>query len=114
MRGPTHVEHLLRKQLHNPVRVITDHSNLQYYREPHKLGRPRQRLTYGTSIISIQLVSKPGAAQTTGTGPCPRRPDLIPYHETKQFIVLPDYLFVSPNHHENIVGYRTRPKLRLR
>jgi len=62
IRGLRTWRHLLRNTTHL-VLVITNHANLQYYREPQKLG-PRVN-GYLAELVEyhIQLVYKPGAAQ---------------------------------------------------
>src|SRR5712672_3162120 len=94
MRGLRTWRHLLQNMTH-PVLVITDHANLQYYREPQKLG-PRMN-GYLAELVEyhIQLVYKPGAAQRADG--LSRRPDLIPEDDDELIIVLPDHLFVSPD-----------------
>jgi hypothetical protein len=48
-----------------PVMVITDHANLQYYREPHKLGPWVNGYITELADFNIQLVYKPGATNHT-------------------------------------------------
>src|SRR5712672_1848800 len=94
MRGLRTWRHLLRNTTH-PVLVITDHANLQYYREPQKLGPRVNGYLAELAEYHIQLVYKPGAAQRADG--LSRRPDLIPDDDDELIIVLPDHLFVSPN-----------------
>jgi len=62
MRGLRTWRHLLRNTTH-PVLVITDHANLQYYREPQKLGPPVNGYLVELAEYHIQLVYKPSATQ---------------------------------------------------
>ena len=62
MRGLRTWRHLLRNTTH-PVLVITNHANLQYYREPQKLGPRVNGYLAELAEYHIQLVYKPGAAQ---------------------------------------------------
>jgi len=94
MRGLRTWRHLLRNTTH-PVLVITDHANLQYYREPQKLGPRVNGYLAELAEYHIQLVYKPGAAQRVDG--LSQRPDLIPDNDDELIIVLPDHLFVSPD-----------------
>src|SRR5712672_2591011 len=62
MRGLRTWRHLLRNTTH-PVLVITDHANLQYYREPQKLGPRVNGYLAELAEYHIQLVYKLSAAQ---------------------------------------------------
>jgi len=77
------------------VLVITDHANLQYYREPQKLGPRVNGYLAELAEYHIQLVYKPSAAQWVDG--LSRRPDLIPDDDNELIIILPDHLFVSPD-----------------
>src|SRR5712672_160342 len=93
MRGLRTWQHLTRNSVH-PVLVITDHANLQYYREPQKLG-PRVN-GYVTELTEyhIALVYKPGAVNRADE--LSRRPDLAPTDDDELTLVLPNPLFVPP------------------
>jgi hypothetical protein len=86
--------HLLRNTTH-PVLVITDHANLQYYREPHKLGPCVNGYIVELANYHIQLVYKPGAMNRADA--LSRYLDLVPEEDNELVIVLPDHLFVAPN-----------------
>jgi len=60
MRGLRTWRHLLWNMTH-PVLVITDHTNLQYYREPQKLGPRVNGYVAELAKYHMQLVYKPGA-----------------------------------------------------
>jgi len=93
MRGLRTWRHLLQNTTHL-VLVITDHANLQYYREPQKLGPHINSYLAELAEYHIQLVYKPGATQRADG--LSRRPDLILDDDDELIIVLPDHLFVSP------------------
>ena len=60
IRGLEHWRHLLARGNH-PVTVITDHKNLQYYRQPQKINRRVARYINLLVDYHIQLLHKPGA-----------------------------------------------------
>jgi len=60
MRGLHTWRHLTWNSVH-PILVITDHVNLQYYREPQKLGPQVNGYVAELAEYHIQLVYKPGA-----------------------------------------------------
>jgi hypothetical protein len=79
-----------------PVLVITDHANLQYYREPHKLGPRVNRYVTKLADFNIQLIYRPGA--TNHADALSRRPDLTPdTDDYPLFVALPNHLFVPPD-----------------
>jgi hypothetical protein len=79
-----------------PVLVITDHTNLQYYREPHKLGPRVNGYVTELADFNIQLVYKPRA--TNRADALSRRPDLAPDTDDYPLLIaLPDHLFVPPD-----------------
>jgi hypothetical protein len=59
MRGLRCWRHLLRNTEH-PALVIMDHANLQYYREPHKLGPRVNGYVAELADYHFKLVYKPG------------------------------------------------------
>src|SRR5712672_194281 len=75
----------------HPVMVITDHANLQYYREPQKIGPRVNGYIVELADYNIQLVYKPGASNKADE--LSRRPDMAPEDEEELVIVLPDHLF---------------------
>jgi len=55
VRGLRNWRHLMRNTTH-PVMVITDHANLQYYREPQKIGPRVNGYIVELADYNIQLV----------------------------------------------------------
>jgi hypothetical protein len=94
IRGLRCWRHLLRNTSF-PVLVITDHANLQYYREPQKIGPCVNGYIAELADYHIQLVYKPGA--TNRADGLSWRPDMVPDEEDELVIVLPDHLFVHPD-----------------
>jgi len=90
IRGLRNWCHLLRNTTH-PVLVITDHANLQYYREPQKIGPHVNSYIVELADFNIQLVYKPGAANKANK--LSRRPNFMPEDENELVLVLPDHLF---------------------
>src|SRR6267154_2543589 len=90
IRGLRNWRHLLRNTTH-PVMVITDHANLQYYREPQKIGPRVNGYIVELADFNIQLVYKPG--NTNKADELSRRPDMAPEDEDELVIVLPNHLF---------------------
>ena len=93
IRGLRCWKHLLRNTVY-PVLVITDHANLQYYREPQKIGPRVNGYLADLADYNIQLVYRPGA--TNRADALSRRPDAVPVEESDLVLVLPDHLFVNP------------------
>jgi RNase H-like domain found in reverse transcriptase/Integrase zinc binding domain len=91
MRGLQQWRHLL---LSSPFQttVITDHANLQYYRQPQKINRRVARYLGDLAEYDFRLVHKPGKQNKANH--LSRRPD---YDEGKvdneDMLVLPDRLF---------------------
>src|SRR5712672_35847 len=93
----------------HPVMVITDHANLQYYREPQKIGPRVNGYIVELADYNIQLVYKPGASNKADE--LSQRPDMAPEDEEELVIVLPDHLFApmeSPS--KAYVATRTKPE----
>src|SRR6267154_614221 len=90
VRGLRNWRHLMRNTTH-PVMVITDHANLQYYREPQKIGPRVNGYIVELADYNIQLVYKPGASNKADE--LSRRPDMAPEDEEELVIVLPNHLF---------------------
>jgi len=93
MRGLRTWRHLTRNSVH-PVLVITDHANLQYYREPQKLGPRVNGYVAELAEYHIMLIYKPGAVNRADE--LSRRPDLAPTDDDELTLVLPNHLFVPP------------------
>jgi RNase H-like domain found in reverse transcriptase len=91
MRGLQQWRHLL---LSSPFQttVITDHANLQYYRQPQKINQQVARYLGDLAEYDFKLVHKPGKQNKADH--LSRRPD---YDEGKadneDILVLPDRLF---------------------
>src|SRR5712672_3395844 len=93
----------------HPVMVITDHANLQYYREPQKISPRVNGYIVELADYNIQLVYKPGASNKADE--LSWRPDMAPKDEEELVIVLPNHLFApmeSPS--KAYVATRTKPK----
>src|SRR5882672_7507897 len=98
----------MRNTMH-PVMVITDHANLQYYREPQKIGPRVNGYIVELADYNIQLVYKPG--NTNKADELSRRPDMAPEDEDELVIVLPDHLFAHPDSPSmEYVATRTKPE----
>jgi hypothetical protein len=93
MRGLTHWDYLLQAPRPAPTIVITDHTNLQYYRHPHKIG-PRVAGYISTiEEYPIALMYKPG--KTNRADALSRRPDFAPDpYNDEPAVALPEELFV--------------------
>jgi len=59
--GLKHWDYLLKCAKH-PILVITDHTNLMYYRHPHKIGQCIARYIGKYEQYDIQLAYRPGAS----------------------------------------------------
>jgi RNase H-like domain found in reverse transcriptase/Reverse transcriptase (RNA-dependent DNA polymerase) len=59
MQGLEHWDHLLRGPKEHKTIVITDHTNLQYYRHPHKIGSCISRYIAKREEYPIMLMYKP-------------------------------------------------------
>src|SRR5712671_2078383 len=91
----TRVTPYLTRNSVRPVLVITDHANLQYYREPQKLGPQVNGYVAELTKYHIRLVYRPGAVNQADK--LSRRPDLAPTDDNELVLVLPNHLFVSPD-----------------
>jgi len=108
IRGLRNWRHLLRNTTH-PVMVITDHANLQYYREPQKIGPRVNGYIVELADFNIQLVYKPG--NTNKADELSRRPDMAPEDEDELVIVLPNHLFAHPESPSTeYIATRTKPE----
>ena len=79
-----------------PVKVFTDHKNLLYFKEPHKLNRRQAGWMLDISDYDLKLIHVPGR-ELAGLDALPRRPNLIPKedNDNKQITLLPKSLFVN-------------------
>ena len=85
--------HLLQGSPYKVI-VLTDHSNLQYYRHPQKIGRHVAQYISLLGDYDIELKHLPGIKNCAN--PLSRRPD----HDNgsgdnKNVIALPDKLFIK-------------------
>jgi RNase H-like domain found in reverse transcriptase/Integrase zinc binding domain len=95
IRGLWTWRHLLRNTT-TPVLVITNHANLQYYREPHKLSPQVNGYIAELADFNIQLIYRPRA--TNRADALSRRPDLTPDTDDYPLLIaLPNRLFVPPD-----------------
>ena len=63
LQGLRHWHHLLvNTGPKNPILVYTDHANLQYYRNPHKLPPQVHKWNGELADYNIKLIYKPGAS----------------------------------------------------
>jgi len=111
MRGLQTWRHLTRNSVH-PVLVITDHANLQYYREPQKLGPRVNGYVAELAEYHIQLVYKPGAVNRADE--LSWRPDLAPTNNDKLVLVLPNHPVHLPLMPPTMAYTATRTNLRIR
>jgi RNase H-like domain found in reverse transcriptase/Reverse transcriptase (RNA-dependent DNA polymerase) len=96
MRGLEHWDHLLRGPKDHKTIVITNHTNLQYYRHPHKIGSCISGYIAKWEEYPIMLMYKPGI--TNRANSLSRRPDFAPdTHNDKPIIALPADLFTPTN-----------------
>jgi len=90
--------------------VITDHANLQYYREPQKIGPRVNGYIVELANYNIQLVYKPVVSNKADE--LSRRPNMAPEDEEELVIVLPDHLFAPMESlSKAYVTTRTNPKI---
>ena len=78
------------------MKVFTDHKNLLYFKEPHKLNRRQVRWMLDISDYDLKLIHVPGK-ELVGPDTLSRRPDLIPKenNDNEQITLLPKSLFVN-------------------
>jgi len=89
--------------------VITDHANLQYYREPQKISPRINGYIVELADYNIQLVYKPGASNKANE--LSRRPNMAPEDKEELVIVLPNHLFAPMESlSKAYVATRTKPE----
>ena len=88
-RGLENWRHLL---LGSPVTVHTDHSNLTYYRHPHKLMDRARRAISRIMQYNLCIKHKPGIHNRADA--LSRRPDYAKRVQPEEEIGLPDHLFI--------------------
>jgi RNase H-like domain found in reverse transcriptase/Integrase zinc binding domain/Reverse transcriptase (RNA-dependent DNA polymerase) len=77
-----------------PIKVYTDHKNLQYYRHPWDINRRVARYIPLLGEFNLSLIHKPGKSMRAD--PLSRRPDFdTGALDNKDVIVLPSELFAS-------------------
>jgi RNase H-like domain found in reverse transcriptase len=96
MQGLEHWDHLLRGPKEHKTIVITDHTNLQYYRHPHKIGSHISGYITKQEEYPITLMYKPSI--TNHADGLSRWPDFTPdTHNNDPIIALPADLFSQTN-----------------
>jgi RNase H-like domain found in reverse transcriptase len=86
-------QHLLLGAKH-PIKIYTDHKNLQYYRSPCDINQWVARYLPFLMEFVIQLIHKPGKIMKVD--PLSRQPDFdTGQNDNKQVIVLPSQLFTK-------------------
>jgi hypothetical protein len=80
----------------HPTTIYSDHRNLQYFREPHKLKDRQQRWIPELAKYNYELLHLPGHCMTQADA-LSRRPDHLPNKEEEsvEHILLPDNVFVK-------------------
>ena len=78
------------------MKVFTNHKNLLYFKEPHKLNRRQARWTLDILDYDLKLVHVLGK-ELAGPNALSRRPDLIPKenHNNEEVTLLPELLFIN-------------------
>lgn len=92
MRGLRHWRHLLLSSPHK-ITIISDHANLQYFREAHKINRRVARNLTEMTEYNFQIVHKPGKSNKADLLSRPPGTDQGK-GDHDQVVVLPDHLFV--------------------
>jgi len=93
--------HLLFLGATHAIRVCTDHKNLQYFRDPHKITRRQARWIEFLQDFDYTLEHIPGSTNTI-TDLLSQRKDLNKGVDTNEpHVLLPDHLF-APTHANKI------------
>ena len=104
VRALRHFRHLLLGARH-PIRIFTDHKNLSYFREPHKISGRQARWLEFLAEFDFSLHQIAGSANAVADL-LSRRPDLKEgVHINDNVTLLPDHLFVhriSLPHDQNV------------
>ena len=79
-----------------PVRVLTDHKNLLYFRSPNRLNPRQARWGLLLSEFNLELEHSPGR-NLVGPDSLSRRPDHVPDEDPneEESILLPEHMFLS-------------------
>ena len=94
LHGLRHWAYLLKATAH-PIIMLTDHRNLLFYQEPHKLSNRVAGWINEMSQYNLKIVYKPGA--TNRADALSRRPDYAMDTSIDDPIIsLPSNLFVTP------------------
>ena len=100
IRGLRHWSYLLKGTAH-PVIILTDHRNLLFYQEPHKLSNRVAGWVNEQSQYNLKIAYKPGA--TNRADALSRRPDYAPDASNDDpIIALPADLFITPETLKNV------------
>ena len=95
LHGLWHWAYLLKVTTH-PVIVLTNHRNLLFYQEPHKLSNRVMGWVNEMSQYNLKIVYKPGA--TNHTNALSRRPNYTMNTSIDNpIIALPSNLFITPD-----------------
>jgi len=78
------------------TKVLSDHKNLTYFRNPQKLNRRQARASLELSEYDLELKHIPGEKMVLADA-LSRRPDLCPVedHDNENVVLLPEDLFVA-------------------
>ena len=78
------------------TKVLSDHKNLTYFRNPQKLNRRQARASLELSEYDLELKHIPGDKMVLADA-LSRRPDLCPVedHDNENVVLLPEDLFVA-------------------
>src|SRR5579864_1438145 len=104
LRGLRHCRHLLiNTPPEQPVLVYTDHANLQYYRDPHRLPTRVHRWNAELADYNIKIIYKPG--KTNHADALSRRPDYTQgEEENPEITTLDDEKFDSDTEERRQLG----------
>jgi hypothetical protein len=86
-----------------PVLVYTDHANLQYYREPWKIGPCVAGYIPEIAQYNIQLEYKPGAMNRADTLSCQPDYEVEGNPDNKDVTILPDKYFCDHHTHLRVM-----------
>jgi RNase H-like domain found in reverse transcriptase len=86
--------HYVQGSPHTTV-ILSDHKNLIYYKEAHKLNRCQARWSLYLSEFDVKLVHQPGHKMIQSDA-LSQQPDLCPDEDTdnEDIVLLPDDMFI--------------------